>query len=317
MATHPSGTMGPCARRHFNDRSPGLRPTTDFLPVVGPAGGRVTRTDLSLEELRADDDVAQALAALSRLGLSQPTSSVRATLTVLPRRVVPRPVAPEELRPLIEHTLLSPTAMAADIDRICDEALQHRLGGVCVNPVWVRRAAERLRGSAARLVTVVSFPLGATTTGIKVAEAAAAVADGAVEVDMVANLGALREGDFRAFHDDVHAVVEATGDAMVKVIIEAGILERREKVIATLLAAAAGAQFVKTSTGYAYASTAEGYVPLGATVEDVSFLRSVAPEHVGVKASGGIRTTEQAIALVTAGATRLGTSASLRILGED
>lgn len=220
------------------------------------------------------------------------------------------------LRPLLEHTLLTSTATLSDIDRLCDEAVEHRLGAVCVNPVWVRRAATRLEGRGVRVVTVIGFPLGVAPTRAKVSEAKVALADGADELDMVANLAALRLGDCLAAYEDIRATVEVAQLVPVKVIIEAGLLERREKILASAVAVRAGASFVKTSTGLAFAERGGGmYAPLGATVEDVALIRAVVGDAVGVKAAGGIKTAEQAKSFVAAGASRVGTSASLRIIG--
>ena len=161
---------------------------------------------------------------------------------------------------------------------------------------------------------MVGFPLGASPTSSKVDEARRAADGGASELDMVANLGALREGDLCAVHDDIRAVVSAAEAHPVKVILESGLITRRELVVAALLAVNAGARFLKTSTGFAYTRSGSGYLPLGATTGHVSLLRALGPHAVGVKASGGIRTFDDAAALVRAGASRLGASASLAIV---
>ncbi len=270
-------------------------------------------TDVVVPGLLSNESLAEAMTALGSVDLPQ-VSRVPTTLES-PTTIG---VGADALRPLLEHSLLKATATAADIDRLCDEAVGHRLGAVCVNPVWVRRASARLHNHPVRVVTVVGFPLGATPTTNKVREAQVALIDGADELDMVANLAALREGDFRGFYEDIRAVVRTVDSAPVKVIIEAGLLVRREKILASVIAARAGASFVKTSTGFAFAERAGGlYAPLGATVDDVALLRAVLGDDIGVKAAGGIKTAEQAVALVAAGANRLGTSASLRIVGGD
>lgn len=209
----------------------------------------------------------------------------------------------------IEHTNLMPLAIERDIEQLCAEAVQWGFGGVCVAGVWVPLAARLLEGKGPRVVTVAGFPLGATHREAKAYESRRAVAHGAHEVDMVVNLGALKQGDDRAVYQDVAAVVGAVRlerpDALVKVIIETGYLSHEEKARACRLAAEAGADFVKTSTGFG---------PGGASVADVEIMRKAAGPAVRVKASGGIRTREQALALIAAGAARLGTSAGIAIV---
>ncbi len=204
----------------------------------------------------------------------------------------------------IDHTLLAPAATAADVERFCAEALELGFATVCVNPVWVSRCVARLTGSPVLVCTVTGFPLGAHLSEIKALEARRAVEQGASEVDMMAWLGALRAGDHAAVERDIAAVVGAAGPARVKVILETACLEHDEKVTGARLAVAAGAAFVKTSSGFSG----------GATVEDVRLLRATVGPAVGVKASGGIRTRDQALALLAAGATRLGTSAGVAIV---
>lgn len=205
----------------------------------------------------------------------------------------------------IEHTLLRPEATAAAVEALCREALDHRFLGVCVAPCRVALAARLLAGSGLLPVTVVGFPLGSATAGVKALEAARAVEDGAAELDMVLNVGALREGDEQAVAADIAAVVRAASGRPVKVILETALLTGAEKVRACALAADFGAAFVKTCTGFAGG---------GATVEDVRLLRATIPAHMGVKASGGIRTRAQALELLAAGAARLGTSSSPAIV---
>lgn len=205
----------------------------------------------------------------------------------------------------IDHTLLRADATAAEIDRLCDEAREHRFAAVCVNPVRVGRSVARLAGSGVAICTVIAFPLGATTTGVKVAEATQALRDGAGELDMVVALGQVKEGDWRHVHDDIAAVVRVANGALVKVIIETAILTLAEIVTASAVARDAGAHFVKTSTGFHRAG--------GATVEAVAAIRRAVGEGMGVKASGGVRDCPAALRLIAHGATRIGTSSSVAI----
>jgi deoxyribose-phosphate aldolase len=208
---------------------------------------------------------------------------------------------------LIDHTLLRPEATAEDIRRVCAEARQYEFASVCVNPYWVRLVAAELSGSASKVCTVVGFPLGAVTTHNKAAETEEAVHAGAREIDMVINIGELRVGRHDAVRADIEAVAEAAhwGGAIVKVILETALLNDEEKIAACRLAKLAGAEFVKTSTGFA---------SRGATVEDVALMRSVAGPEMGVKASGGIRTLEDLMKMVAAGANRIGASSSVKIV---
>jgi deoxyribose-phosphate aldolase len=210
---------------------------------------------------------------------------------------------------LIDHTLLKPEASEAQIRHLCAEALEYGFASVCVNAGWVPLCAPLLAGSEVKVCTVVGFPLGATLSTVKVYEATAAIEAGAGEVDMVINVGQLKSGNLTAVYDDIAAVVEAAhkGAALVKVIIETALLNEEEKVAAALLAREAAADFVKTSTGFSGG---------GATVEDVRLLRLVVGPAMGVKASGGVRTAAGALALVAAGATRIGASAGVALVTE-
>ncbi len=212
-----------------------------------------------------------------------------------------------DLARYIDHTLLRPEATAADIDRLCDEAREWRFAAVCVNPCWVERAVARLEGSGVAVATVCGFPLGAALTEIKAAEAARAAAAGAREIDMVQNLGWARAGEWAAVERDVAAVVAAAAahGAEVKVILECGLLSDGEKEEAARRAVAAGAAWVKTSTGF---------LAGGATVHDVALLARTVAGRARVKAAGGIRTVGQARAMLAAGASRLGTSAGVAIV---
>lgn len=214
--------------------------------------------------------------------------------------------AEADIASLIDHTLLKPDATRAEIEQLSAEAVQYCFATVCVNPYWIRLAAEKVRGSGVGVATVCGFPLGATPSEVKAYEAARAVRDGATEVDMVINIGELKSGNQKLVERDIRAVVEAAGPrAPVKVIIETALLTREEKITACRLAKAARAAYVKTSTGFAKG---------GATIEDVRLMREVVGEDLGVKASGGIRELDTALQMVEAGASRLGTSASVKIV---
>jgi deoxyribose-phosphate aldolase len=206
---------------------------------------------------------------------------------------------------VIEHTMLSAAATRAHIERHCAEARTHNLLAVCLNPVHVERAVMLLRETPVKVVTVVGFPLGASTTASKAFEAELAARQGAVEIDMVVNLGALKSADRYLVRQDIEAVVRAAGAAKVKVILETSELTEGEKVLGCALAVEAGAAFVKTSTGFASG---------GATVADVALLRRCVGDRLGVKASGGIRTAGLARELLQAGADRIGTSAGVQLV---
>ena len=211
---------------------------------------------------------------------------------------------------LIDHTLLKPDATAAEIEQLCKEAAEWQFATVCVNPTWVALAAQRLRGTSVLVCSVVGFPLGATTPDVKQFETRRAIFDGASEIDMVINVGALKSGDVRLVTDDIRGVVSAchAAGATSKVILETALLTDEEKVTACTLAKAAGADFVKTSTGFG---------PGGATVADIALMRRIVGDEMGVKASGGVRDLEQMKAMVAAGATRIGASAGVRIVKES
>ncbi len=208
---------------------------------------------------------------------------------------------------MIDHTLLKPEATEADIRKVCAEAREYVFASVCVNPRWVRLVAGELAGTAVKVCSVVGFPLGANTSEMKVAETAGAIRDGAQEIDMVLNVGELRAGDHDAVRADIKGVVDTAqqSGALVKVILETALLTDEQKVAACLLAKEAGADFVKTSTGFG---------PSGATVEDVALMRRIVGPTMGVKASGGVRTLEDLKKMVAAGANRVGASASVKIV---
>jgi deoxyribose-phosphate aldolase len=219
---------------------------------------------------------------------------------------------PSDLAQLIDHTLLKPDATAEQIDRLCAEARQYGFAAVCVNPVWVRRAANHLRGTGGdgrpvRVASVVGFPLGATLPGIKAMETRRALRDGAREIDMVINVGALKSGDHALVERDVAGVSDACREvgALNKVIIEAALLSDEEKVVACRLAKAARADYVKTSTGFG---------PGGATVFDGALMREAVGPELGVKAAGGIKNADEVRDMVAAGATRIGASAGVQMV---
>ncbi|MEZ4249135.1 MAG: deoxyribose-phosphate aldolase [Polyangiales bacterium] len=218
-----------------------------------------------------------------------------------PRQTSPR----SDLRLYLDHTILRPDATHAALDTHCDEALEHGFWSVCVASRNVAYVRERLAGSGVRVCSVIGFPHGDSNATAKAAEAARAVADGADELDVVIAIGALKEGDHRAVYDDLRGVVDAAEGKPVKVILETALLDEREKVVGCVLSKAAGAAFVKTSTGYAKG---------GATVEDIALMRRVVGPELGVKASGGIRDAATSDAMIAAGATRLGASSSIAIV---
>ena len=210
---------------------------------------------------------------------------------------------------LIDHTLLKPEASEADIQKLCGEAVQFGFASVCVNPSWVKRASEFLKGSSVPVCTVIGFPLGATLSDVKAYEARRAIFNGAGEVDMVINIGALKSGDDCLVEDDIRAVADAAheNNVLCKVIIETALLTDDEKVRACLAAKNAGADFVKTSTGFSKG---------GATVGDVALMRRAVGSTLGVKASGGVKGIDDARAMFEAGATRIGASVGVKIAQE-
>ncbi|KMY31298.1 deoxyribose-phosphate aldolase [Lysinibacillus xylanilyticus] len=207
---------------------------------------------------------------------------------------------------MIDHTLLKAEATKEQIEKLCAEAKQFNFASVCVNPTWVKNSSELLQGSDVLVCTVIGFPLGANTPAVKAFEAKDAIANGAQEVDMVINIGALKDKNYDLVQADIAAVVEAAkGNALVKVIIESCLLTDEEKVKACELAVAAGADYVKTSTGF---STG------GATAEDIALMRKTVGPDLGVKASGGVRSLEDMKKMIEAGATRIGASSGVAIM---
>lgn len=218
----------------------------------------------------------------------------------------PNPDFNRELAAMIDHTLLKPEATAEQITKLCQEAMEYGFKSVCLNPFWVPLAAMLLKDSPVKVCTVIGFPLGAITSEAKADEAKEAIRNGAAEVDMVLNVGALKSGQHDVVLNDIKAVVRAVKrKTVVKVILETGLLTEAEKVQACELAKEAGADFVKTSTGFG---------PGGATVEDITLMRKTVGDKMGVKASGGIRDYKTAMAMVKAGANRIGTSAGIAIV---
>ena len=216
-------------------------------------------------------------------------------------------ISQRNIASLIDHTILKPDAVRSEVKTVCAEARKYGFASVCVNSFWTPFAASELLGTAVKVCTVAGFPLGAASTAAKLAEARAALADGAREIDMVMNVGALRGGETGIVEAGIRAVADATHGqgAILKVIIETALLNNEEKVLACRSAVAAGADFVKTSTGFSRS---------GATTEDVALMRRTVGPSIGVKASGGIRTLADMQAMIEAGANRIGASASVRIL---
>lgn len=210
-----------------------------------------------------------------------------------------------DIAPYIEHALLIPTASPQQVEQWCEEVDKFHFATVCINPVHVKQAAELLHGKTAKVCTVIGFPMGATTSSVKLYEAQEAVENGATELDVVMNLGWLKSGKTNEVHREIAEICEATGQ-VVKVILETNLLTDPEKRLAAEIILDAGAAFLKTSTGW------NG----GATVADVRLLKEITGERVGIKASGGIRTVQQALELIQAGATRLGTSRGVELLRE-
>ena len=215
-----------------------------------------------------------------------------------------------EINNYIDHTLLAPQAKIADIEKLCNEAAQYKFFAVCVNPYYVNLAHKLLAGSKVNIATVVGFPLGANLTEIKVQETKMAIDQGATEIDMVINVGALKDGDLDYVIYDISSVVKAAGGALVKVIIECDLLTQEDKINACLACIKGQAHMVKTSTGFVKTG-------VGATVEDIMLIKQqIKGTKLGIKASAGIRSFEQTKKLIDAGADRIGTSSSINIVNE-
>ncbi|TWL02332.1 Deoxyribose-phosphate aldolase [Bacillus licheniformis] len=212
----------------------------------------------------------------------------------------------KQIARMIDHTALKPDTVKSEIEALCKEARVYGFASVCVNPCWVKLCAELLKESEVKVCTVIGFPLGAASPETKAFETRQAIADGAGEVDMVINIGALKDRDTGTVEHDIRAVTDAAdGKALVKVIIETSLLTDEEKRLACELAVKAGAEFVKTSTGFSGG---------GATVRDIKLMREAVGPDIGVKASGGVRDKESALAMIEAGATRIGASAGVSIV---
>jgi deoxyribose-phosphate aldolase len=271
---------------------------------------QITRNVLVLireEQDRADSATGNgngSLTADNFAAKSQPVVNAGAERIASTLGVVP---ADERMAHMIDHTLLKPDATQEEIAQLCYEARKHKFASVCVNPAYAKLCSELLKGSEVEVCVVIGFPLGATPTDGKVFETQQAVREGASEVDMVINIGALKSRDYESVEQDIASVARVchAGNAILKVIIEAALLTDEEKVVACQLSKVAGADYVKTSTGFG---------PGGATVEDVALMRRVVGPTMGVKAAGGIRTFEDAQKMIAAGASRLGASASIRIM---
>lgn len=268
--------------------------------------------DIILQELAAAGAVAPSRCSCHGFAFECCPEQVRGVLTAGATRLGLHAAGggAGEVARLIDHTLLKADASAEEIERLCREAAEYTFATVCVNPTWVALAARLLRGTGVGVCSVVGFPLGATTPDVKQYETRRAIFDGATEIDMVINVGALKSADLRLVSQDIEGVTHACRQSGVvsKVIIEAALLDEAQKVTACTLTKAAGADFVKTSTGFG---------PGGATVADVMLMRRVVGDDVGVKAAGGVRDLEQVRAMVAAGATRVGASAGVRIIKES
>ncbi|MDO9255127.1 MAG: deoxyribose-phosphate aldolase [Bacteroidales bacterium] len=215
-------------------------------------------------------------------------------------------ISPTELAGYIDHTLLKPEAVESQFEQLCDEAVKYKFKSVCVNSSWVPFVAKRLRGTGIIVCSVIGFPLGGMDTRSKAFEARSAIASGATELDMVINVGALKSGNLKLVEEDIRAIKRACRSTTVlKVILETGLLTEAEKILACEISKKADADFVKTSTGFAGS---------GATIEDIALMRRIVGPKMGVKASGGIKTFDQAIALINAGASRLGCGASVAVI---
>ncbi len=215
--------------------------------------------------------------------------------------------SPDFIAKMIDHTKLNPDATFEDIEKLCEEAKNYGFYSVCVNPFYTSYAKSLLKGTDIKVAVVVGFPLGATTTSVKALETKEAIENGADEIDMVINIGSLKSKKYDVVFNDIKNVVDQAGDKVVKVIIETCLLTNEEKIIACSIAKAAGANFVKTSTGFSKA---------GANEEDVKLMREIVGDNMGVKASGGVRTYEDAIKMIDAGANRIGASKGVEIIEE-
>jgi deoxyribose-phosphate aldolase len=287
------------------------------VTAASPKAGAESQSTSSPEPDKVGAGVAEVCSATAEtctscgLCATQRTDAVREIINSGACRIGSRPgaqVACHDIAPHIDHTLLRANATEAEITKLCKDAIAHGFAAVCINPAYVPLAAGMLKGTPVKVCTVIGFPLGSMTSEAKGFETRDAAAHGADEIDMVINIGKLKSGDYQYVLDDIRAVIAAAQGRTVKVIIEAASLTDEEKMTACILAKAAGADYVKTSTGFG---------PGGATVADVALMRRVVGPQMGIKAAGGIRTCEDARALLAAGATRIGTSASIAIVKEN
>jgi deoxyribose-phosphate aldolase len=215
-------------------------------------------------------------------------------------------ISPAELAGYIDHTLLKPDAIESQFEQLCNEAVKYKFKSVCVNSSWVPFVAKKLRGSGIIICSVIGFPLGGMDTRSKAFEARSAIANGATELDMVINVGALKSGNLKLVEEDIRAIKRACrSTTLLKVILETGLLTDAEKILACEISKKSGADFVKTSTGFSGS---------GATVQDIALMRRIVGPNMGVKASGGIKTFGQAVALINAGANRLGCGSSIAVI---
>lgn len=255
------------------------------------------------------DQIKKARQLLERYGIlipeNLPDDPVWQEVKLQAGRAGQVPGSANEMAPFIDHTNLKPDANSADIEKLCAEARQYCFYSVCINPCWVPLAARALKGSTVKVCTVCGFPLGTNATETKSNEASMAVEQGAAEVDMVLSIGALKSQDLKTVRQDISSVVKASSGALVKVIIETCLLNDEEKMLACLIAKSAGAHYVKTSTGF---STG------GATAADIALMRLTVGPQMGVKASGGVHSLEEANQMILAGASRIGTSSGVKIM---
>jgi len=248
----------------------------------------------------------EVLARLKEGAGAAPASAAQPAFSGARASSGPASVPTPELAKYIDHTLLKPESTQAQVDKLCAEAIEYKFYSVCVNSTWVAHCARKLRGTGVKVCAVVGFPLGAMDSRAKALETRYAVENGASEIDMVINVGALKSGDLKTVEEDMRAVLRACRQTTImKTIIECALLTDAEKVLACQIAKKAGAHFVKTSTGFSSG---------GATVQDVALMRRTVGPEMGVKAAGGIRSTEDALAMIRAGATRLGTSGGIAIV---
>lgn len=283
---------------------------SDLSPLIDDLTAIIVRA-LQAESKRVCDDTVDGVCVDCGVCAVVCEGRARRILDAGASRLTARDVnaadVPSSIAGYIDHTLLKPDATPAEIEKLCQEARAYHFAAVCVNPPFVKQCADLLRGSGVQVATVVGFPLGAHTTATKVFETEQALVDGATEIDMVINVGALKAKRDDFVRDDIRAVVQVAhrAGAIVKVIIEAALLDNQEKIRASRLSKEADADFVKTSTGFG---------PGGATAHDVALMRETVGPNIGVKAAGGVKDYAQAQELIKAGATRIGASAGVKIV---